>query len=130
MYASILFLGAKYIRKVGFLSFTKEVKHILIHRSGQPYVQPKASFHILHPSSHSASLCDYAALVLLPDALVFFTACALLFVAAGLRLALPILVTVVRRAGLGRGWLFAMKEHLGKGPWLLSPAVEYSDAYM
>lgn len=41
-----------------------------------------------------------------------------LFLAVGVRLAvaLPFLVAVVRGAGLGTGWLLAMKEQSGKGP--------------
>jgi len=55
---------------------------------------------------------------LFPDALVFFTVCSLLFLVAVVRLAvaLPFLVAVVRGAGLGTGWLLAMKEQSGKGP--------------
>ena len=47
-----------------------------------------------------------------------------------LAMSLPLLVAVVRGAGLGRGWLVAMKEQSGKGPWLLSPAVAAIDVYM
>jgi len=56
--------------------------------------------------------------VVIPDALVFFTACSLVFFPARLRLAmsLTLLVVVVRGAGLGIGWLVAMKEQSGKGP--------------
>ena len=70
--------------------------------------------------------------MVIPDALVFFTTGSLVFFPTRLRLAmsLPLLVVVVRGAGLGRGWLVAMKEQSGKGPWLLSPAVAAIDVYM
>jgi hypothetical protein len=44
-------------------------------------------------------------------------------------MALPLLVAVVRGAGLGTGWLLAMKEQSGKGPWLLLLVLAEIEAY-
>jgi hypothetical protein len=65
------------------------------------------------------------------DALVFFRVGSLVFLPAGLRLAmtLPLLVAVVRGGGLGTGWLLATKEQSGKSPWLLLLALAAIEAY-
>jgi len=70
-------------------------------------------------------------LVVFPDALVFFRVGSLVFLPTGLGLAmaLPLLVAVVRGAGLGTGWLLAMKEQSGKGPWLLLLVLAEIEAY-
>jgi hypothetical protein len=44
-------------------------------------------------------------------------------------MALPLLVAVVKGVGLGTGWLLAMKEQSGKGPWLLLLALVAIEAY-
>jgi hypothetical protein len=63
--------------------------------------------------------------------LVFFRVGSLVFLPAGLCLAmaLPLLVAVVKGVGLGTGWLLAMKEQSGKGPWLLLLALVAIEAY-
>jgi hypothetical protein len=44
-------------------------------------------------------------------------------------MALPLLVAVVGGAGLGTGWLLAMKEQSGKGTWLLLLVLAAIEAY-